>query len=266
MAERSFLDNWRTLSEELKLQILEYTVTLRLPRQAHLPCYYHLDDHRYWNFTAFSDLVIPLLSIPELKTLVQEAFYTQHSFSLNYDRKWNTESQAPSLSVRLPQPAMRGYVRRLHMVISGFDRHTFGLLSKAPSGLAQLPNLSLLEISVLRLGTRNEYMRQCVRNGKSLAFRVKCLRIAYRQYRGATAEAADMFEMPVLQKFTLAAAMEGEERLTRFVVGVPEGELREVESWAASAAVEHQVRWTTKEVVAKEFRFGRYPKFQPQVD
>ncbi|KAF9690898.1 hypothetical protein EKO04_011067 [Ascochyta lentis] len=266
----SFLDNWRTLPEELKLLILEYTVTLSPPYQARLISYYHINDHRYWNFTAFRERVVPLLSllsVPEIKPLVQEAFYTQHSFRLDYNRKWNTNSQPLTSFVHLSPHSVRRYVRRLHILASGIEKRMFELLEKVPSSLCGLPNLEFLEISFRRLWSSDDVSRGYLDSMEPLGFAVKCLRIAFQHYPMSSSGSADVFETAMLENFTLGAGMRDvDARWTRFVVSSPETELREVESWAAATTIEHHVRWTVKEVFVEGFRNRRYPKFQPTID
>jgi hypothetical protein len=261
-----FIDNWRTLSEELKLRILEYTVTLGPPYRNRLLSYYHINEIRYWNFTAFCERIIPLLSIPEIKSLVQEAFYTQHSFEVNYDRKWNTDSKSANLLLHLPPAPIRKYVRRLHVVVNGVDIKAFELLNKAPSAMSNLSNLRFLEISFHQNG-RKAVDKHYLDSVQPLRFAVKCLRIAYQHYPMARQGPANVFEAALLEKFTLEnESGELDCRWTRFTAGLCEHRLREVESWAAAAAIDHYVRWTVKETFANKGRHGRYPKFLPEID
>ena len=124
----TFIEGWRSLPDELKLHILHYVVNFdgtfakRHFMNSHVPAPYKTHLH---------GIVYPMMSVPELKGLVVEAFYAQHTVLIC--RSTATPSRPDYMS--LPPRAFRPHIRRMRfsseatletMDTIQFDTQSFG--------------------------------------------------------------------------------------------------------------------------------------------
>jgi hypothetical protein len=198
----SFLKGWRSLPDELKLQIL----ALALPA-----------DHTYREMTFRSgtsyslgaptqqldDLVYPLLSIPEVQGLVLEAWYTQNTFSFR-DKGDGFHKNA---SFDLPPAHMRPYVRSMQLKINKNGDIGLRLLTAIVDGSLGFKNMHDIEITFDCYKSREftAYLKAM----PVLEFPTRSLKVKYRHdvYNGPIegfgyGTEVDLTEMPLLEKFS----------------------------------------------------------------
>jgi len=264
----SFFDNWRTLPEELKLRILTLTVMIESTSRG-LQSYYHLDEARYWNFHPFCSLVVPLLSCSDIKHLVLEAFYTGNKFRLEYHMRREGLDYAPPSCICLPPGQVQNFVRRLHIAFEGAGIEVYDILEHASNALQNLPNLSVLDISMGMLTGHSAMFRQRLDNSDGFEFPAKCMRVAFQHTPLVHQGRMDELETKLLDKFSLKAKVEVSKTIwTRFIreasKGYANGNIREVSTWAMANTILHYTRLTVKEVAIKGHRHELHTKFDPR--
>jgi len=118
--DTTIFEGWRSLPDELKLHVLHYTV-------------YQYGFFSGWHFknqlvdpprlqNHLGRTVYPLMSVPELKPLVVEAFYASNTMLVHFSPVAN-----------IPPRALRPYVRQLHFE-SGATAAAFDLLVRFGNG------------------------------------------------------------------------------------------------------------------------------------
>lgn len=135
-----FLKGWRTLPEELKLQVLEHIVPKNQVYRAigfskGLDPKLYLKGHGH-DFD-FDRLVFPLLCCPEIATMVKEIFYGQNVMLIR------NVPVAPSL--RYPPKANNSYVRHLRIVLD-FKPQDLEFIYKFSQGFLGFGELRNVEI------------------------------------------------------------------------------------------------------------------------
>jgi len=155
----SFLRGFRSLPGELKLLILRYTVHTPTAVTAcawldncdlHYLCYpqdyFERDVFRYGTHETrrlLKKTVIPLLSVPEIKHLVLEAFY-------GVNRTVMLSNTTPSSNMDIcycPPPVVRPLVRRLEINLNYNKPHHIKLLREISDG-STFPNLHYLTVNL----------------------------------------------------------------------------------------------------------------------
>lgn len=270
----SFINGWRTLPEELKLHILSLVVAPERSKRG-LLSYHHIDEARYWNQHPFRGVFASLLSFPEIKPLVFEAFYTQNSFFLDYSST-DYDIVHGNAYMYLPSRRVQKFVRRINIRFSLLSRERLELLEKIASGTSRLENLVSLDIHlptpvrtwfsaidyddcILARKFRN-YLR-CI---DDIWFESKCLRITYEHY--PTYTSVDKYETWLLDKLTLHPLMGPRETTWTRFIGVhdesgAQERIQEVDSWSTANTIRHNTRWTVKEIVTrKEHRLKPYTR------
>jgi hypothetical protein len=264
----SFLNGWRSLPVELKTHILNLIVTFDTANRG-LLSYHHLKESRYWNQYPIRDFFVPLTSIPEIKDLVLEAFYTQNKFLLEHNDRGMGEHQL-GMSICLPPKSVQCYVRMLHFSFGKIDRQVLKLLGKASKSLNCLHNLSFLEISFSIPIAPGDKFCQHLDNVEKIGFPVKYLRIEYLHYPMGGQGLPDTFETMLLEKFTLKAEVASSKTTWKrlscdFRTTDIEKDLREVDAWPATTTAKCVCRWTVKEVITPEYQGSPYPEFAPNI-
>jgi hypothetical protein len=153
----AFVQGWRKLPDELKLEIIRHALPSGMPFNANffkgelpqsikniiesrLQRYPHDSTvARIVHLDVFRRSLIPLLACPETASFVDEALYTQNSFNL-------------CVSPLLPSPAILGFIRHVHMYatvpgewgLSGW----WDVLMKIADGSLGLSNLHVVEIEI----------------------------------------------------------------------------------------------------------------------
>lgn len=244
-----FLRGWRSLPVELQLYILTLVVTLQPQDQGALS-YYYLDEVRYWrSHFDFQRWVLPLLSCPEIKELVVEAFYTQNRFMLEYGA-----SRAVHLHIHLPPESAQKFIRKLRISLGAMTSHELELLAEAARSTKKLENLTFLDIAFTSPTSYSIDIDQT----SVFQFESKCLRITSQDYPSRDSDTDKRFGLP--DRLVLSAEFLNPETTWTYWVwsfdkSTGDG-VRQVESWTSANALGHHVRWTVKEIVTCGLRFA----------
>jgi len=202
----TFFNGWRSLPDELKLQILEHALPAK-----YTYCEYHFrrwDHSGFYEDANFNRLYL-LLSIPELKEMVLEAFYSQNTILIEQGNIYGPTTWPPN--------EVRSHVRRLRIDIRTSKLPMLDLLNKIANGLGGFGNLHHLK---LRLnGGMVEYQHgaiiDAIENMDPITFPARVLEVRYLHdicskwidgYGDGTE--CDPTEMLWLSKFTIHGGQE----------------------------------------------------------
>jgi hypothetical protein len=208
----TFLSRWNTLSDELKLEILKYTVPLGKGHTDPCDNSYSCTDFALppdpqdimlglslatlgiqWQPpqpTPVQLVLYPLLSIPEIKGLVTEAFYTQNSFTIHQSFKYDEPA------IRQPPATANAHIRGLHIRLCYINPLSFAFLCKLSTGGLGFAHLQSLEVEIVD-------DEVCLDGVAGLEFPVKRLVVRYSHFERSGEEMVDEKEGEVLGKFTI---------------------------------------------------------------
>lgn len=262
-----FLDCWRTLPEELKLQILSLVLAPESSELSRgLMFYHHIKEARFWNQYPFLDLAAPLLECDEIKPIALEAFCTQNSFLLDYSSKEHSSIDGSRYVWRAPGHIAK-LIRRLKICFcaSWLSKAWLKLLEDVAAETSRLEQLVSVDLhfSGYGPGDRIEY-RDYLDGMADIEFMSKCLRVTHPGERlGQNVYAS------LLNKLILHPAMGPTEttlvNLSKIFAADGSndacGRLQEVETLVALQR-RCYMRWTVKEVVTKKhYRLKPYTRF-----
>lgn len=277
MSEQStpFLKGWRALPEELKLHILGLVLAPEPSKQTRgLLCYHHLKEARFWNQYPFQGLTLPLLGCGEIKHLVLQAFYTQHSFFLDYSAVEYSIIFGVEYVCFPPQHVAK-FIRRLNIRFSLLSAQRLQILEWIASGTERLQNLVSVDIylpsplytwhSRDACNDKAEYVAY-LESMDEVYFEARCLRIAYEDW-----DKKDL-DPPLLEKLTLHPLMGPSKTTWTRLRSVyddtgTQQRLEEVDTWGTAAPLWHKSRWTVMEVITEEkYRLRPFTSYDRQHD
>ena len=234
-----FLARWRNLPDELKVQILTFTIP-------------HNEKYTHRDFTApeqhprprpaaeaYHNLVIPFLSVREIAGMVAEVFYGQNTISIEYVQRSELEvllyrvcgHQSPLASclhttTMLPPPQTLGLVRHLEVNITTLTPQTLWFLQSLASNLTNLHHLSIPIGRGTSLAQREELrLRNHLDMISIIKFQTRVLEVEFVHEFQARADAMcfrrnyiilDALEMSILEKLSVAGEGKLVERLERY--------------------------------------------------
>ena len=200
-ATSRFLAGWNSLPDELKLHILKYTVP----------------SGNYYQALDFNNIeprlrriVYPLMSCPEIKGLVMEAFYGQNTLTIKHTPYVFIDPQDDV--IHYPPPAVSGHVRHLHLHLYQPGIRTFIIFFKIADGTLGFPHLHSIHIDIEGGPPRYHQVKDWIAS-----------QVAFRNYLGAVGKVefsartlmvkynhdgsglVDDMDLPVLEKFNLRA-------------------------------------------------------------
>jgi hypothetical protein len=245
----SFLDCWRSLPNELKLSILRLVLTFDNARRG-LLAYHHIDGVQYCNQHPVRGLFIPLASIPEIKSLVLDAFYTQNKFLLEHDNRVFKERPILFRAYVPPRPIPK-LIRRLHFSFWCIDPGLFDLLRHASRSFH---NLNFLEISFHSSLHFSPEPLEYLDTTEMIKFSVRKLRVVSQNHCRSNPVEPRPLETAVMDKFGIESEL-GLSTTTsrRFFIITKDGSAPAQEVAVGSALpddVDYNFRWSVKEVNA----------------
>jgi hypothetical protein len=214
-ATTSFLNGWRTLPDELKLEILRYA----------LPCDETFKSLQFskakieerqdkspnrplarWVWM-FQSEVVPLLTCSETRDLAPEAFYSQNTMELD---------QFAWMPLQYSPPSIRPHIRSIKMNVMFHNKNGIARLEKLATISHNLPNLRSIEVEV----KGNDSKVEALASFQEMAFNTKQLRVLYRHHRqnphASIPEPTDPCEMALLSLLTvLPRGKDVQQRLER---------------------------------------------------
>jgi hypothetical protein len=188
------------------LQILAYT----LPADGHTYSKYTFNSSRFTSVDAPTqqpdDLVYSVLSIPEIKGLVIEAWCTQNICSIH----WEGNSFEKDVPYDLPPAHIRPYVRSIQLSIIKCGAAGLRLLTTIADGSLGFKNMYNVDITFdgYACNEFNAYLEAM----PAIEFPTRSLKIKYGHdvYNGPIegfgyGTKADLVEMPLLEKLMISA-------------------------------------------------------------
>ncbi|KAF1842993.1 uncharacterized protein K460DRAFT_367913 [Cucurbitaria berberidis CBS 394.84] len=226
MAETTtpFLTGWNRLPDELKLQILKETV----PRDTYFASSFkkEIPHWRHRHVRGSWRTMLPLLSIPQIKGLALEAFYSQNEMGImnNELRSYNSEERSV---IYYPPRNMRDYITKLY-IRSCPSVRTLELLINLGSGSTGMNHLRSVTVVIngsLHWGTRSPERAgflQILATIDKIEFRARTLMLRYLHDSNILKKkmddmVTDDLDMLILEKFSLQGRQDKvEEVWTRY--------------------------------------------------
>jgi hypothetical protein len=201
-ATTSFHDGWRTLPDELKLEILRYA----------LPCGKTFKSLQFnkakmeerkdkslnhtlarWVYM-FQSEVVPLFTCSETRDLVPDAFCSQNTMELD---------QFAWMPLLYPPPSIRPLIRSIKMNVMFYNKNGIARLEKLATISHNLPNLRSVDVEV----KGNDSKVEALASFQEMKFNTKQLRVLYRHHRqnphASIPEPTDPCEMALLSLLTV---------------------------------------------------------------
>ncbi|KAF1919087.1 hypothetical protein BDU57DRAFT_568163 [Ampelomyces quisqualis] len=216
------LIGWLTLPEELKVEVLRNTLPRNLTYNArifnaHSPSPERRDtDGPLMEAEIYKEVVIPLLSISEIRHLVLQVFYAQNTMEVKHGE---LRGAYPNLRTRtaIPPVHIRHLVRYLEIDIRRVDHGAIGFLGRlaAPAlGFAGLHHLKLIFRSIpVSMTAASKAIHQHLESVNTIAFQTKLLEAEYRhnphfewhRRRGLypNKDGFELLEIPLLNKLSI---------------------------------------------------------------